>query len=243
MSTEMAEMYSIAQGELTAITQSLAVGMEILDDLAASAQVLSEAAAGCPSSATPVIPAKTKIIIYSDSMDVQHRLSSGINCDPSDAMPPAKGSGRANFYFAHTLPGVRATIWYSHELKGRDSEIEIRWLPRRTTVPARIADDLAGQWKTMGEEYWQEEEYEALHGQTSWHIVDRLRPEVREAVGAFNLSSVVDLAPSMRSHDDSQTPNLSRGSRRRRGRAQAGNDKAYRRNSKADYRRRNDAQS
>ncbi|KAM7188419.1 hypothetical protein V8F33_010670 [Rhypophila sp. PSN 637] len=110
-------------------------------------------------------------------------------------------------------------------------------------VPASIADGLAGQWKTMGEEYWEEDEYEALHGQTSWHIADRLRPEVREAVGAFNLSSVVDLAPSMRSHDDSQTHNLSRGPRRHRGRAQAGKDKAYRIKSKANYRRRNDAQS
>ncbi|KAK4216745.1 hypothetical protein QBC37DRAFT_370632 [Rhypophila decipiens] len=228
ITSDMREMFSIGQGELTAIPQCLTVGMEILDGLAASAQLLSEAAAATASPAPPTIPTKSRIIIYSDSMDVQRRLSVGIHRDPSNTMPPALDGidGKANFYLEHTLPAYNC-------------EVEVRWRPRRSTAPAAVADDLAGQWKTRAPDYWKPDgEYEQLHGQSSSLIADRLRPEVFEAAEAFQAYWAQETVQG------NQNPwPASRSSKRRANKDRTNQKKTSddRRKSKVDWRRRNNA--
>ncbi|KAM7212045.1 hypothetical protein V8F06_012577, partial [Rhypophila decipiens] len=81
--------------------------------------------------------AKSRIVIFCDSSNALDRINVGIgpHHDPS------------SFYHAHTLAPVRSCVYLGYELEDMGAEVQLHWIPRRSTGPAEIADNLAGEWQ------------------------------------------------------------------------------------------------
>ncbi|KAM7212037.1 hypothetical protein V8F06_012569 [Rhypophila decipiens] len=86
-------------------------------------------------------------MIFTDSQESLDRLEEGINSIKSKKESSA-------FYYAHTLPVVRSCVSRSHKLRKASCEVEIHWLPRKSTPGATLADRLAGRWKNQPKNYW-----------------------------------------------------------------------------------------
>ncbi|KAK4216748.1 hypothetical protein QBC37DRAFT_370636 [Rhypophila decipiens] len=86
-------------------------------------------------------------MIFTDSQESLDRLEEGINSIKSKKESSA-------FYYAHTLPVVRSCVSRSHKLRKASCEVEIHWLPRKSTPGAILADRLAGRWKNQPKNYW-----------------------------------------------------------------------------------------
>ncbi|KAM7212036.1 hypothetical protein V8F06_012568 [Rhypophila decipiens] len=153
-------LFSIQQGELTGVSQCL-YGAGTLVDMYPGMRY--------------------KIIIFTDSSNGLNRLSEGTNVDLYTDESKRSNSRFKKFYGFHTLPVVKAIIWQSYGLQERGADIELHWMPRRKTDPARMADKLAGSWKQMTEDFWERQ----FHDLARTMMPARLREEVLDAVKPF----------------------------------------------------------
>lgn len=198
LTTNVREMFSIQQGEFLAVPQCLELAVAILDRIR---KVGAEV--GYP------LPAKARTVIFSDSHDVQKCLAKGINADPPEVRVsrylrwrPAKlrrNQEKAKLYHAHTLPILRSAVWHSYELRQRNCNVEIRWVPRRQAAAAKLADDIAGRWKQVPLGFWESQIFQRQHENCPLRTADGCRNEILAAVGAFQLGGNSILAEQRRS--------------------------------------------
>ncbi|KAM7182759.1 hypothetical protein V8F33_014038 [Rhypophila sp. PSN 637] len=121
------EMYSINQGELTAIDISLEQVERLIEQYGSG-------------------QSQFRATIFTDSAQALPRLRDGIHAVPA--------RGKYSFYIGHTLPVVRSCISRSYKLREKGCEINLCWIPRRSTPGAKLADKLAGRWFEQPEVYW-----------------------------------------------------------------------------------------
>lgn len=115
---------------------------------------------------------RSRALIFCDAESTIHRLRFGID-----------GKESAKFHSAHTRPVVKAIVWMSHQLRARGCPVQLHWIPRKTTHPACLADELAGTWKYKPRTWWRPGG--GYHTHQPGNMFAQLRDEVRAAVQPF----------------------------------------------------------
>ena len=110
-------LFTVSLGELAAVAECLEAAIEIIDVLK---------------------PARTLLRVFTDSEQALGYLA---------GPQPYFDATASTFKKVHVRPLLRAVVWQSHHLAERGCNIEVRWMPRKSTEYARDADFLAGCWR------------------------------------------------------------------------------------------------
>lgn len=143
-------------------------------ELAAIAQALEEAVRRIDQHR----PATSAVKVFTDSTASLKRIEGGIS-DVKEIARSTNGNRKRMFFHRHTNPFVHLIIWQSHYLSDLGCTVELRWMPRNTTLAHRLADHMAGQWRKEKRGELFNQRYLPHHQRDG--ILDKLHAEVSAA--------------------------------------------------------------